>query len=362
MAGKVLLAYSGSLDTEICLHWLKAVKGLHVTSLLVNVGQYEYLPSLGELSLKLGAKSARISDLRHLFVKNFIWPTLKANARYETGYLLSAALNRPLIASELVNIALDEGCDYVAHGSRGIGNDHVRFNNCIKSLAPDLPILTPLPELKLQSVQDDIKYARQHHIPLPDMKQMIYHIEYNLWGTNIQLGLLSKDNWSDPPRATYLMTTPLMETPDKPTEIEVGFRQGIPVSLNGQACPELELIDTLNKIGGKNAIGRMELIENKISSQKSREIYESPAATILYAAHSALEEVVLPKDLLHFKNCFSQKYGELIYNGEWFSPTREALDKFFDQTQEKVTGLIKMKLFKGNIQIGKRSSSFILKG
>ncbi|MEK7449669.1 MAG: argininosuccinate synthase [Planctomycetota bacterium] len=361
MSDKVLLSYSGGLDTAICLHWLRSVKGVKVITLLVNIGQYEYLPPLGEVALKLGAESVRISDLRDSFIKNYIWPALKANARYESGYLLCAALNRPLIASELISVAQEEGCDYVAHGSRGVGNDHIRLNNCIHSLTPELSILTPLAELNLQNVRDDIKYARQHHIPISNIQQTLYNVEYNLWGVNIQLGReLSDTGWPGSLKGTYLMTTPLLETPDKPAEIEISFKQGVPVSLDGARMSELELIETLNKIGGRHAIGRVELVENKISNQKSYEIYEAPAATILYAAHTALEEIVMPKDLSHFKNTLSGKYAELVYNGEWFSPIRESLDKFFEHTQEKITGSVGLKLFKGNIHIFKRTSPFSL--
>lgn len=350
MAKKIILAYSGGVDTSICIHWLQSVKGFKVITFLAQLGQIEYLEPVGEKAIGIGASSAHINDLRESFIKEFIFPALKANARYESGYLLSSALNRPLIAQELVRLAAEESCDYVAHGSRGIGNDHIRLDNAIHTLAPGLNIFAPLRDLSLRSIKNDIVYARQHHIPIERVKHALYNIEHNLWGVNILLGPVT-NKWEEAPRDTFIITTALLETPDKPTVVKIGFKRGEPVSLDEEKLPALKLIEQLNKIGGQNAIGRVDMIEHQISGEKTREIYEAPAATILYAAHTALEEIILDKDLLHFKEPLSRKYGELIYNGQWFSPLRVALDKFFEDTQQYVTGSVKLKLFKGNLSL-----------
>ncbi|MBI4712187.1 MAG: argininosuccinate synthase [Planctomycetes bacterium] len=293
------------------------------------------------------------------FVSDFILPALKAGARYESGYFLSAALNRPLIAEELVRIADEEACDYVAHGSRGIGNDHIRFNNCIRALNPELKILMPLQELNLKSIRDDILYARKYNIQIESIKETLYNVDSNLWGVNIQLGP-GTNLQAEPPRDTYMMTTPLEETPDKSTLIEVGFENGIPVALDGKKMETVDLIELLNNIGGRNAVGRVDMIENKISGEKSREIYEAPAATILHAVYQALAEIRLSKELMQFAPCLSQRYAQVIYNGGWFSPLRQALDRFFDFVATDnggISGTVKLKLFKGNcIVVGRKIS------
>lgn len=351
----VILAYSGGVDTSICIHWLESIKGFKVITLLAHLGQSEYLEPVGEKAVGIGATTAHIKDLRSRYIKDFIWPALKANARYEGKYLLSSALTRPLLAEELVQLATEEGAEYIAHGSRGIGNDHIRLENAIRMLAPQLKVIAPMKELGLKSPADDIKYARKHNIPMESIRHTLYNVDQTLWGVNIQLGSLTH-KWDEAPRNTYLITTPLAEAPDKPTTIEIGFHGGEPVSLDKKKMDPLKLIETLNKIGGRNAIGRLDIVENKISGEKSREIYEAPAATILYAAHQALEEIVLDKDLLHFKDLLSQKYGELVYEGLWFSPLRGALDKFFQHTQQKVTGQVRLKLVKGNLLIISRKA------
>jgi argininosuccinate synthase len=343
---KVVLAYSGGTDTSICVHWLQS-KGLKVITFMAQLGQLEYLEPLGEKAVQLGAETAYIADLRHRFIKEFILPCMKAGARYESDYLLSSALTRPLISQELIRIANEEDCRYIAHGSRGFGNDYARFNNCINALNSELEIIAPLKELNLQTINDDLKYAQKHNIILENHQQVLYNIECNLWGCNIQLGRLD-ESWQIPPRDTYIMTIPVEESPDKATTMEITFEKGEPVALNNAKKDYLELIEILNKIGGRHAIGRSDTIENKISGDKSREIYESPAASILYNAFHAIAQLILPKDLLHFQTTLSHRYSQLVYQGDWFSPLREAMDAFFYASAEKINGKIKMKLFKGN--------------
>ncbi|MFA5794408.1 MAG: argininosuccinate synthase [Candidatus Brocadiia bacterium] len=343
---KVVLAYSGGTDTSICVHWLQS-KGLKVITFMAQLGQLEYLEPLGEKAVQLGAETAYIADLRHRFVQEFILPCIKAGAKYESDYLLSSALTRPLISQELVRISNEENCRYVAHGSRGFGNDYIRFNNCIKALDPEIEIIAPLKELNLQTINDDIKYAQERNIPLGSRRQSLYNLECNLWGCNIQLGQ-PDELWQTAPRDTYIMTTPIEESPDKAITIEITFKKGEPIALNNAAKDYLELIEILNKIGGRHAIGRSDIVENKISGDKSREIYESPAASILYNAFHAISYLVLPKELLHFQATLSQKYSQLVYHGDWFSPLRESMDAFFNASANKINGKVTMKLFKGN--------------
>ena len=359
MSKTVVLAYSGGLDTTICLHWLQQ-KGYNIIILLAQLGQHQYLEPDGEKALNVGATDVHILDLRQRFIKDYIWPTLKANAKYESGYLLSSALTRPLIAEELVRIARDENCSIVAHGARGIGNEHIRFENSILTLDPKIKIIAPLKELGLNSVNDDVEYAHKNNLPLERIKYTFYNIEENLWGINIHLGLLPRmlsgtgKKEITPPTGgadTYLITTPILETSDTPIILEITFKQGEPTHLDAKKMDSLELINLLSKIGGRTAIGRWEMIENKISGEKTLEVYEAPAATILYRAHQALEELVLDKELMHYKNSLSQKYAELVYDGYWFSPLKNALDKFFEYTQQSITGSVKMKLLKGNMTV-----------
>lgn len=340
------MAYSGGLDTSICVHWLQSVKGLKVITFMAQLGQVEYLEPLGEKAVQLGAETAYIADLRHRFVKEFILPCLRAGARYDSEYLLSAALTRPLISQELVRIADEENCTYIAHGSRGFGNDHVRFNNCIYALDPEIKIITPLHELGLQTVNDSMKYAKTYNIPLDTRRQLLYNLECNLWGCNIQFGKPA-EIWPLPPRDTYIMTVPLEESPDRASILEITLAQGMPTELNKAKKDILELIEVLNRIGGRNAIGRVDMVENKISGEKSREIYESPAATILYTAYHALAQLILPKEQLHFQRILSHHYAHMVYHGEWFSSLRESLDAFFLNSAKRISGRVKLKLFKG---------------
>lgn len=347
MNKRVVLAYSGGLDTDICIRWLQQ-QGFKVFALLTHLGQSNYLEPLGKKAVGLGATSAHIADLRHNFINSFIFPALKANACYEKGYFLGPALSRPIIVQELVRMAAEENCNFVAHGSGGVENDLSRFEKLLQSLAPELKIIAPLKELNLRTIEEIMHYAQVNDISIDKIKHVKYNIEENIWGINIQV-YPEADLWKEPPFDTYLITTPLEETPDKPTVLEIGFEKGVPVLLDSERTNIVKLIETLNKIGGRNAIGRVEMVENKISGEKIREIYEAPAATILYTAHQALEEIILDKQTSHFKETLSRKYAELVYEGTWFIPFRQALDRFFDDINEKILGLVKLKVFKGNL-------------
>jgi argininosuccinate synthase len=352
---KVALAYSGSLDTTICVHYLRHVRGMKVYTFSVNVGQPEYLAPLAERAVELGAAAAHLADLREKFVRDYIFPCIRANAIYEQGYFLFSALSRPLIVEELFKIAEDEGCEFLAHGSRGIGNDMLRIENCIRAVAPSMKVLTPLVELGLRSPKDDLEYAKKTGIKFESEKQTVYNVEQNLWGNNIQLRDM-KDTWEEPPKDTYILTVPPEDAPAKPVVIEIDFRGGDPVGVDGEELGPVKLIETLNKIGGRCAVGRFDTVENRISGLKTREIYESPAAAILLTAHRALESITLEREVMHFKESLSQRYADLIYEGKWFLVVREGLDAFFGKINEKVTGTVRLGLCRGALTVTGRKS------
>lgn len=352
---KVVLAYSGGLDTTICVHYLRHVRGMKVYTFSANLGQPEYLEPLAEHAVELGASAAHLADLRDKFAREFVFPCIRANAVYEQGYYLFSALSRPLIVQELVAIAGEEGCDTVAHGSRGIGNDRVRLSNCISAVASDLEVIAPLEELGLKTPADDLEYAKEHGLTVESERQTLYNSEQNLWGNNIQLRGLS-DPWEEPPRDTYVMTTPPLDAPVKPVQVTVAFEKGVPTKIDGEALPPVKLIEKLNKIAGRCGIGRFDVIENRIGGLKTRELYEAPAAAVLIAAHRALESLTLHKDILHFKDGLSRKYADLVYEGQWFSSVREGLDALFLKVNERVTGDVRLSLYKGALSIvGRRS-------
>lgn len=352
---KVALAYSGGLDTTICIHYLREIKGMKVYTFSANLGQPEYLEPLAERAVELGAAAANLADLREKFARDFIIPSIRAEAVYEQGYYLFSALSRPLIMQELVEIARLEGCDAIAHGSRGIGNDRIRLRNISRALAPDLEVITPLEELGHQSPADDLAYAKSHGLPFESERQTLWNTEQNLWGNNIQLrGKI--DSWEEPSKDTYVMTVPVVSAPNKPVTIEIGFVQGKPVSLDGEVMDPVELIGKLNHVGGRCAVGRFDVVENRITGLKTRELYEAPAAAILHAGHKALESITLERDVLHFKEPLSHKFADLVYEGKWFSPMREGLDSFFTRVNERVTGTVRISLFKGAINVTGRKS------
>ncbi len=352
---KVVLAYSGGLDTTICVHYLRHVKGMKVFTFSANLGQPEYLEPLAEQAVELGASAAHLADLREKFAREFIVPCIRANAVYEQGYYLFSALSRPLIIRELVAIAQEEGCDAIAHGSRGIGNDKIRLANAIRALGPDFDVLEPLVELNLRTPSDDLAYAREHGLQVESERRTLYNVEQNLWGSNIQLRGLS-DTWEEPPRDTYVMTSSPADAPNKPVSVEIGFEAGVPVRLDGAETKLVALIDRLNKIAGRAGVGRFDVIENRIGGLKTRELYEAPAACVLIAAHRALEALTLDKPILHFKEGMSRAYADLVYEGNWYAATREGLDAFFAKINDRVTGDVRVTLFKGALTVAGRRS------
>lgn len=352
---RILLAYSGGLDTSVAIHWLRAQKHFDVIAFAANLGQDGDLKRTAKRALATGASAIYVTDLRERFVRDYIFPALQANALYENGYPLNTALGRPLIAEELVRIALKNKCGTVAHGCTAKGNDQVRFEAGVAALAPELKVLAPVREWEFKSREEEVDYARKHHIEVPVTRESPYSIDQNLWGASIECGEL-EEPWQAPPRDTYIMTKPPEDAPDKPVEITIGFDGGIPVSLDGRAVGGCKLIQALNEVGGEHAVGRVDLIENRVVGIKSREVYEAPAATILLAAHRALEEMTLSREVARQKAYLSQVFSDVIYSGRWFSDLREALLAFIGVTQKYVTGTLRVRLYKGQCAVtGRRS-------
>ncbi len=346
---KVLLAYSGGLDTSIIIPWLKENYGCEVIAVAADVGQESELEGLEEKAIKTGASKLYIEDLTKEFVEDFIWPTLKAGAKYEGTYLLGTSFARPLIAKRLVEIAKAEGCEAIAHGCTGKGNDQVRFELTIKAFAPDMGIIAPWRTWDLKSREDEIKYAEERNIPLKITRETNYSKDKNLWHLSHEgLDLESPKNEPMYDKILELGVSP-EAAPDVPEYVTISFEKGIPVKLNGEAMDGVSMIKELNKIGGRNGIGIIDIVENRLVGMKSRGVYETPGGTILYHAHSVLETLCLDKETMHFKEMVSQKMADIVYNGQWYTPLREAIGAFVDSTQETVTGDVKLKLYKGNI-------------
>ncbi len=352
---KVVLAYSGGLDTSVCVKWLQEEYGLEVITLTADLGQGLNFKTLKKRARNAGALKVYVEDVREEFVNNFVLRALKAGAVYESEYLLATALGRPLIAKKLVETAKKEGAKFVAHGCSGKGNDQVRIELGVGALAPKLKTIAPLREWKLKSREEEIEYAHTNKITVDVCKKSPYSIDKNLWGVSIECGVL-EDPGIEPPPDAYRITTAPLNAPDKPVYVEIYFKKGVPERLNGQSCKPTDLILKLNRLGAKHGVGRTDLVENRLVGIKSREIYEAPAATILHTAHKALESLVLDRELAHFKQLLSMKYAELIYYGLWFSELREALDGFIDSTQRNVTGKVKLKLYKGSCLVAGRFS------
>ena len=358
MGKKIVLAYSGGLDTSCCLKWLKD-KGFEVVCFSADLGS-EFSPA--ELRKKI-AKSKNvkicIKDLKKEFADDYILPALKAGALYQNKYLLNTALGRPLIAKYLVEVAKKEGASFVSHGCTAKGNDQVRIEVGVKALNPKLKIVAPLREWGLTSRESEIAYAKKHKIPISVTKKKIYSIDQNIWGSSIEAGILEDLN-NEPTEDAFVLTQSLSKAPLEPQLVTIEFKNGKPIKLNNKALDLVALIGKLNKIGGKHCIGRTDLVEDRVIGIKSREIYEAPAAWILYTAHKELENLVLDKETLYFKELVSLKYSQLVYQGLWFSTLKQSLDNFVDGTQSKVSGKITLKLCKGNIIISKRNSPFSL--
>lgn len=344
---KVVLAYSGGLDTSIIIPWLKENYGYEVIALTADLGQREELEPLNEKAIKSGASKIYIEDARREFAEEYIFPTLKAGAIYEGKYLLGTSMARPLIAKKMVEIARKEGAEAVAHGATGKGNDQVRFELGVKALAPDLKIVAPWREWDIRSREDAIDYASARGIPVPVTKSRPYSLDRNMWHLSHE-GADLEDPWNEPLDDVLLLITPPAKAPDKPAYVEIEFEQGIPVKLDGVALDAVALIEKLNEIAGRNGVGIVDMVENRLVGMKSRGVYETPAGTVLFNAHREMELLTLDRVTLHFKEIVAARYAELVYDGVWFSPLREALDAFVDSTQKTVTGTVRMKLYKGN--------------
>lgn len=352
---KVVLAYSGGLDTSVAIKWLHE-QGFEVIALMIDVGQGGDLKPLEEKALRIGASQAYLLEAKEEFVTDFIWPALQANARYQGKYLLATALSRPLIGKALAQKALELGADYVAHGSTGKGNDQVRIELAVAAFGPKLRILAPVRDWDMSRTQE-IEYAKNHGVPVEATKASPYSIDENIWGRSIECGIL-EDPRVEPPADAYFWTKAPEEAKEKHDYINIIFKKGVPVAIDDKKLGLAEIIRDLSKIAGEHGIGRIDMVEDRLVGIKSREIYEQPAAEVLLKAHAELESLVLEKDLLKFKSSIEQKYSELIYNGKWFSPLRESLDAFIKKTQEKVTGTVRLKLYKGNaIAVGRFSEN-----
>lgn len=347
---KIVLAYSGGLDTSIMIQWLKEnYNNPEIIAVSGDVGQKDELDGLEEKALKTGASKFYALDLKDAFVEDYIFPCLKADAVYENVYMLGTSMARPLIAKGLVDIAIKEGADAICHGCTGKGNDQVRFELSIKAFAPDMPIIAPWREWELKSREEEIEYAEAHNIPLKINRETNYSKDKNIWHLSHEgLDLENPANEPDYDKIVELGVTP-EKAPDQPTYITLHFEKGIPTQLNGETMSAQELLLQLNKVGGANGIGLIDMVENRLVGMKSRGVYETPGGTIMYKAHALLETITMDKETQHFMQHVSVKYGELVYNGQWFTPLRESLDAFVDKANESVNGDVKLKLYKGNI-------------
>ena len=356
---KVALAYSGGLDTSVIIPWLRETYGCQVVAVVVNVGQVEDFEAVEKKALASGAIECRVVDVREAFVSDYAFPALRAGAVYEGRYLLGTALARPLIARVQVEVAKETGCDALAHGCTGKGNDQVRFELTYRALAPELPIIAPWREWTLKSREDEIAYAARHGIPVPVTAAKPYSIDQNLWHTSYEGGIL-EDPAVAPAEDMFQLTRNPAEAPDEPAFVEIGFEHGIPISLNGRRLSAAELVSSLNAVAGAHGVGRMDLVENRLVGMKSRGVYETPAGTVLMNALRDLESLTLERETHHFRETISSRYAELVYYGLWHSPLRAAFDAFLESSHRWVTGTVRMKLFKGFSLAVSRSSPYSL--
>ena len=359
MKKKIILAYSGGLDTSIIIPWLKENYNCEVIAVAGDVGQGKELENLNKRAIKSGASKIYIEDLKNNYVENYIFPTLKAGALYEGKYLLGTATARPCIAKRLVEIAEKEKTNYICHGCTGKGNDQIRFELSIKSLNPDIKIIAPWRIWDIKSREEAIDYAEKKGIEIPVTKNNIYSMDRNIWHLSHE-GADLEDPWNEPNNKVYNIVTPIEEAPDKVEYVTIDFEKGIPISINKNKMSGLEIVNFLNKIGAKNGIGIDDFVENRLIGMKSRGVYETPGGTILYIAHNNLESLCLDRDTFHYKELISNRYAELVYFGQWFSPLKEAFDSFVDSTQKTVTGTVKLKLYKGNCIIAGMKSPYSL--
>ncbi|MGD8475383.1 MAG: argininosuccinate synthase [Anaerolineae bacterium] len=354
---KVVLAYSGGLDTSCIVPWLKENYGCEVITFTANVGQGdEELEGLEEKAIASGASKAYVVDLRDEFLTEYAFPTMKAGAIYEHLYLLGTSFARPVTAKYMVEVAEQEGADAIAHGCTGKGNDQVRFELTVKALNPLLTVIAPWREWTIRSREDALAYAEAHNVPVSTSKSE-YSRDRNIWHMSHE-GSILEDPWTEPKEGMYHLTVTPEKAPNKPEHVTVHFEQGVPVAVNGQVMGAVELLSELNELGGAHGVGRADMVENRLVGMKSRGVYETPGGTILYTAHQGLESITLDRETMHYKQVVAQRYAELVYFGQWFTPLREALDAFVTRTQERVTGVVRLKLYKGSCSVVGRKSPF----
>ena len=359
MIRTIALAYSGGLDTSIIVPWLKERYGARVICVAADIGQGDELEGVRAKAIASGADECYVEDLRQEFVEKFVWPTLRAGAIYGRKYLLGTSMGRPLIARRQVEIARQVGADALAHGCTGKGNDQVRFELTYAAFAPDLPVIAPWREWDIRSREDAIAYAESHHIPVAATRDKIYSRDRNIWHISHEGGILENPS-AAPPADLFMLTTAPEKAPNEPEEVTIGFINGTPVSINGAELDAVDLVGALNTIGGRHGVGRIDLVEDRLVGMKSRGVYETPGGTLLYSAHSELEQLVLDRRTLAAKDLIAPRYADLVYEGRWWTTEREAYDSFVNVTQERVTGNVTLKLFKGTASVVGRESEFAL--
>ena len=352
---KIVLAYSGGLDTSVILRWLIETYQAEVIAFTADLGQGEELIPIRDKARRTGASGVHLVDLREEFVRDFVFPVLRANATYEAGYLLGTSFARPLIAKGQVEVAAREGADAVAHGATGKGNDQVRFELTYAALAPDLQVVAPWREWDLRSRTEMMAYAERHGIPVPTTSARPYSMDRNLFHISYEGGVL-EDPWVEPPAKMFLLTTSPEEAPDAPTELDVEFEAGTPVAVDGARLGPVALLERLNRAGAENGVGRIDLVENRFVGMKSRGVYETPGGTILHVAHRALESITMDRELLHLRDSLVPRYAEMVYYGYWYAPEREALQVLMDHAQQDVTGTVRLRLYKGSVSVVGRKS------
>jgi argininosuccinate synthase len=352
---KAVLAYSGGLDTSVIITWLKETYRCEVIAYCADLGQEEDLKSIKKKALKSGASKAYVLDLKEEFVKDYVFPMLRANAVYEGAYLMGTSIARPLIARKQIEIAKKEKADAVCHGATGKGNDQVRFELTFYALKPDVKVIAPWREWEFNSRESLIKYARKHKIPVTVTKKKPYSMDMNLFHISYEGGIL-EDPWAEPPESMFTMSVSPEKAPSKPQYIQIGYKNGDPVSVDGKKLSPAKLLKKLNTVAGKHGIGRLDIVENRFVGMKARGVYETPGGTVLQTAHRALESITSDRELMHLRDSLIPKYAELIYNGFWDSPERMALQKLIDESQKGVTGIVRLKLYKGNcIVVGRKA-------
>jgi argininosuccinate synthase len=355
----IALAYSGGLDTSIIVPWLKERYGARVICVAADIGQGEELEGVRAKAIASGADECYVEDLRQEFVEDFVWPTLRAGAIYGRKYLLGTSMGRPLIARRQVEIARQVGADALAHGCTGKGNDQVRFELTYAAFAPDLPVIAPWREWNIRSREDAIAYAEAHHVPVAATRDKIYSRDRNVWHISHEGGVLEQPAVA-PPEDLFMLTTAPENAPDQAEEVTIGFQSGTPLSVNGVELDAVDLVVTLNKIGGRHGIGRIDLVEDRLVGMKSRGVYETPGGTLLYSAHSELEQLVLDRRTLAAKDLIAPRYADLVYEGRWWTTEREGYDAFVNVTQERITGSVTLRLFKGTASVVGRQSEYAL--